>query len=47
MCAFAYRGTHVEAMKYRNDWVHPAEWPNYTAWWVDDDHIPGWEEAAA
>ncbi len=45
--AFAYYGRHAEALSKREEWFRKPEWPTYVAWWVDDDHIPAREEAAA
>ncbi len=45
--AFAYNGRHAEALSKREEWFRKPEWPTYVAWWVDDDHIPAREEAAA
>lgn len=43
--AFAYHGIHAEALNKRKEWFVKPEWPTYVAWWVEDDHIPSWEEA--
>lgn len=43
--AFAYRGSHGEALRKRKEWFVRAEWPTYVAWWVGDDHVPTYEEA--
>jgi len=43
--AFSYRGPHAEALGKRKEWFVKAEWPTYVAWWVDDDHMPTFEEA--
>ena len=43
--AFAYNGRHGEALRHRAEWFKEPEWPNYVAWWVEDDHIPAREEA--
>lgn len=45
--AFAYNGVHAEALSHRRQWFVKGEWPTYVAWWVDDDHMPTWEEAYA
>ncbi|MDB5060154.1 MAG: domain containing protein [Chloroflexi bacterium] len=44
--AFAYRGLHAEALQHRREWFGEPAWPNYVAWWVEDDHMPSWPEAA-
>lgn len=44
--AFSYRGVHAEALRHRGDWLVEPAWPTYVAWWVDDDHMPDWPEAA-
>ncbi|HZC06305.1 MAG TPA: DUF3291 domain-containing protein [Ktedonobacterales bacterium] len=43
--AYALRGVHNEALKLRKEWFLKPEWPNYVAWWVEDDHLPTWPEA--
>lgn len=43
--AFAYNGLHAEALSKRREWFVKPQWPSYVIWWVDDDHIPSWEEA--
>ena len=43
--AFAYQGKHGDALKKRREWFIEPEWPTYVAWWVEDDHVPTWEEA--
>jgi hypothetical protein len=45
--AFAYSGVHAEAMSKRKEWFVNGEWPTYVAWWVDDDHMPTWDEGYA
>lgn len=45
--AFAYRGTHGEALRRRKEWFLKGAWPVYVAWWVTDDATPSWEEAMA
>lgn len=42
---FANQGVHSEALRRRSEWVPDADYPNHTGWWVDDDHVPTWEEA--
>jgi Domain of unknown function (DUF3291) len=42
--AFAYSGRHLEALRHRSEWFEPARWPTYVAWWVEDDHVPTWDE---
>ncbi|HVA89305.1 MAG TPA: DUF3291 domain-containing protein [Chloroflexota bacterium] len=44
--AFSYQGLHAEALQQRSDWFLEPAWPSYVAWWVDDDHMPSWSEAA-
>ncbi|MBZ5521889.1 MAG: DUF3291 domain-containing protein [Acidobacteriia bacterium] len=43
---FVYAGLHLEAFKKRTQWFKKPEWPTYAIWWVEDDHIPTWEEAS-
>lgn len=45
--AYAYSGGHAEALSQRKAWFVKPTWPSYVAWWVDDDHVPTWEEACA
>ena len=42
---FAYSGLHNTALRQREKWFRPPEWPTYAAWWVDDGYVPTWEEA--
>ena len=42
---FAYQGVHSEALRRAKDWTEEGDYPNHTAWWVDDDHWPTWAEA--
>jgi hypothetical protein len=44
--AFAYRGRHAEALRGRKEWFKEPNWPTYAAWWVADDYMPTWYEAA-
>ena len=44
--AFAYNGVHAKALKRRHKWFQKVAWPTYAAWWVADDHVPDWQEAA-
>lgn len=44
--AYAYSGLHAEALRQRREWFVKPQWPAYVAWWVADDHIPDWVEAA-
>ena len=43
--AFSYHGQHAEALRSRKEWFLTPEWPTYVAWWVDDAHVPTWQEA--
>lgn len=43
---FTYRGAHGQAFLDRADWFNPMAWPTHAAWWVPDDHVPDWREAA-
>ncbi len=45
--AFAYGALHAEALRHRTEWFLAPAWPTYAAWWVADDHWPGWPEANA
>jgi hypothetical protein len=44
VAAFAYHGTHREALSKRDDWFERGPWPPYVAWWTE--HQPSWGEAA-
>jgi Domain of unknown function (DUF3291) len=44
--AFAYSGLHADALRQRSAWFLKPAWPSYAAWWVADDHMPTWPEAA-
>jgi hypothetical protein len=44
--AFAYGGRHAEALRGRAEWFRESHWPTYAAWWVTDDQMPTWQEAA-
>ena len=44
--AFAYAGVHLEALQKRGDWFEARHWPTYVAWWVADDELPTWTDAA-
>ncbi len=44
--AFAYGGLHRDALRLRTDWFLPRSWPSYVAWWVADDEVTSWAEAA-
>lgn len=46
VAAYAYHGAHGEAMAKRREWFEPHDYPTYVAWWVDDDAVPDFEEAA-
>lgn len=43
--AFAYSGIHARALRRRKEWFVEGEWLVYVAWWVEDDHMPTWDEA--
>jgi hypothetical protein len=44
--AFAYHGSHAEALGKRREWfAHPPQWPSYVAWWVEEGDLPTWQEA--
>ena len=45
--AYAYAGTHGEALRHRLEWFEKPAWPSYAAWWVADDHRPDYAEATA
>ena len=44
--AFAYSALHAEALQLRREWTIKPEWPSYVAWWVGDDELPTWRDAA-
>jgi len=43
---FVYAGLHLEALKKRSEWFQKPQWPTYAIWWIPDDYIPTWREAA-
>jgi hypothetical protein len=45
VAAFAYRGSHGEALSKRSDWFRKGAWPSHVAWWIDEHHRPTWSEA--
>jgi Domain of unknown function (DUF3291) len=44
--AFVYRGLHIEALRLRREWLVEPDWPTHAAWWVPDNQMPSWEDAA-
>ncbi|MCF4130067.1 DUF3291 domain-containing protein [Methylobacterium sp. SyP6R] len=44
--AFAYGGLHARALAQREKWFRKPVWPTYAMWWVGDEYIPTWVEAA-
>lgn len=46
VAAFSYRGLHGEALKMRNEWFAPTEYPVLVAWWINEgETLPTWKEA--
>ncbi len=45
--AFVYQGVHAEALRKRREWFRAGPWPSHCLWWVEDGHVPTWEEAVA
>jgi len=43
---FVYSGLHQRALQQRHKWFRKPEWPTYAMWWVDDHHVPTWQEAS-
>jgi hypothetical protein len=44
---FAYTATlHKRALAQREKWFRVPDWPSYAMWWIGDDHVPTWAEAA-
>lgn len=43
--AFTYHGYHAEALIRRHDWFAHGDWQPYVLWWIDDNHLPIWEQA--
>ena len=39
---FIFSGLHLEALKKRHHWFEKINFPNYSFWWIDDDHIHTW-----
>lgn len=46
LMAATFHGRHGEAYRKGSEWhAHPAPWPNYVLWWVNESHRPDWAEA--
>jgi hypothetical protein len=43
---FAYSGLHKVAVSRGGEWFRKEGQPNYVMWWVEDDVVPTWQEAA-
>lgn len=41
--AFAYRGSHADALRHRKEWFLEPEWPTYVAWWIPEGQPPNWQ----
>jgi hypothetical protein len=44
---FVYRSQHLDFLRRRRDWFHPAVEPYLVLWWVPAGYIPTIEEAVA
>ncbi|HTZ43392.1 MAG TPA: DUF3291 domain-containing protein [Jatrophihabitans sp.] len=44
--AFARNGLHQYMLRNQGRWVEPKGWKGVAAWWIGDDEIPTWVEAA-
>jgi len=44
--AFSYSGLHGEALSLGRRWFKTPEWPPYVAWWVAENEVPIWADAA-
>jgi hypothetical protein len=42
---FVKNPAHAEVLAEASEWLINPEWPSYVAWWVDDHHVPSWQEA--
>jgi hypothetical protein len=42
--AFSYNGFHAQALRKRKEWFIARPQVSYVTWWVDDSHIPTWQE---
>jgi hypothetical protein len=43
---YSYGGPHKEALAQRTRWFVKPQYPSFAMWWVDDDDVPTWQEAA-
>jgi hypothetical protein len=44
---FVFRSGHVEPLRRRRDWFHPADEAYAVLWWVPVGHLPSIDEAAS
>lgn len=42
---FVYSGLHLSALRRKEEWFQPVDWPTYVVWWIDDT-LPTWQDAA-
>lgn len=43
---FMHSSNHIYMVRNKQRWVTEFEWKNYAAWWVGDEEIPTWQDAA-
>lgn len=43
---FAHGGMHMYMLRNQAQWTTRMDWKNYAGWWVEDDKVPTWAEAA-
>jgi len=44
--AFSRAGLHQYMLRNQARWVHHVDWKHIAAWWIDDEEIPTWGDAA-
>jgi hypothetical protein len=44
--AFSRSGLHQYMLRNQSRWVVHTDWKNIAAWWIGDEEIPTWGEAA-
>jgi hypothetical protein len=47
IAAFAYAGSHGEAVRMGHDWFIDGPWPPFVIWWIDTGTRPDWYAAVA
>ena len=44
--SYAYSGVHAQALAHRKEWCIKTDGPVYAAWWMGDEDVPTFAEAA-